>query len=78
MSVLKVAHRGCAGTGVRGRPHRITVDRASGNVDAKTGFGRMLTPRFTNASFNRLATETWNPWGPSINIEMNYYAAANM
>lgn len=35
-----------------------------------------IVDMFTNTSFNRLATDTWNPWGPSVNIEMNYYAAA--
>ncbi|KLT45737.1 hypothetical protein CC85DRAFT_282368 [Cutaneotrichosporon oleaginosum] len=35
-----------------------------------------IVDMFTNTSINRLATDTWNPWGPSINIEMNYYAPA--
>ncbi|BEJ18244.1 hypothetical protein CspHIS471_0705210 [Cutaneotrichosporon sp. HIS471] len=38
--------------------------------------GAWIVDMFTNTTINRLATDTWNPWGPSINIEMNYYAPA--
>lgn len=31
---------------------------------------------FTGTSLQRLGTADWNPWGPSINFEINFYNPA--
>lgn len=35
-----------------------------------------IVDMITGTSFGRLRTPSWEPWGPSINMEFNYYAAA--
>lgn len=35
-----------------------------------------LVDMCTGSVFRQLSTETWKPWGPSIAIDMSYYAPA--
>jgi acyl-coenzyme A thioesterase PaaI-like protein len=54
----------------------VTSDWINGMGGLHGAASCFIVDMITGASFARLRTPTWDPMGPSLSIDMNYYAPA--
>lgn len=63
--------------GRRFSPTRLlTADWLNGGGGLHGAAAAWLVDMTTGSAFRQLQTETWRPWGPSVAIDMSYYAPA--
>lgn len=55
---------------------KLTPDWLNGGQGLHGAAAAWLLDMFTGTSLHRLGTESWSPWGPSINFEINFYNPA--